>query len=390
MEIELIASEFFDWLKENREVANDFPQATKAYFQPVSFSTSDWWKTNSKLIPEKFHQFLKVVFTYCDYYAPFEDVTIKTPGWNTVKDMTNEEETNAVGRFLTRASCDDKIMKFELTGKTHKLYQWNWTAFRHGFYEPMSAWGYEDPSSKKITYILMTNTCRGFDTLETRLRNELLSARFTPKITNIITRIRRLDENTVNANRAKRSNARVKAMFQFGEKQENLADAVKDLIPTLEAVLAEIGGQIGLEIELKGPEPEAVDILADVLDRHKHLWDTIEVTSFEPALLIALKQRCPGLAVDLLFPRSEPWMRLDVVAYLALHRARLAGARGVHLHPSQLSPEVVATVRGGGIEIHAWEVNDAPTLNAMLALGIPKLCTDHPQQMLDLLGRDSD
>ena len=240
MEIEPIATEFFDWLKENREVANDFPQATKAYFQPVSFPTSDWWKTNSKLIPEKFHQFLKVVFTYCDYYAPFEDVTIKTPSWNTVKDMTNEEETNAVGRFLTRASCDDKIMKFELTGKTHKLYQWNWTAFRHGFYEPMSAWGYEDPSSKKITYILMTNTCRGFDTLETRLRNELLSARFTPKITNIITRIRRLDENTVNANRAKRSNARVKAMFQFGEKQENLADAVKDLIPTLEAVIKDV------------------------------------------------------------------------------------------------------------------------------------------------------
>jgi len=160
-------------------------------------------------------------------------------------------------------------------------------------------------------------------------------------------------------------------------------------IPTLEDVLAEIGGRIGLEIELKGPEPEAVDILADMLDRHKPLWESIEVTSFEPALLIALKQRCPDLTVDLLFPRSEPWMRLDVVAYLALQRARLAGARAVHLHPSQLSPEVVATVRGGGVEIHAWDVNDEPTLQAMQALGIPKLCTDHPQQMLALLERGS-
>ncbi|MCA9910557.1 MAG: glycerophosphodiester phosphodiesterase [Anaerolineae bacterium] len=158
-------------------------------------------------------------------------------------------------------------------------------------------------------------------------------------------------------------------------------------IPTFEAVLDEIGGQIGLEIELKGPEPEAVDIFASVLNQHKPLWEAIEVTSFEPALLTALKQRCPGITVDLLFPRSEPWMRPDVVAYLALHRARLAGARAVHLHPSQLSAEVVATLRAGGIEIHAWDVNDAPTLRAMQALGIPKLCTDHPQQMLDLLGR---
>jgi glycerophosphoryl diester phosphodiesterase len=65
------------------------------------------------------------------------------------------------------------------------------------------------------------------------------------------------------------------------------------------------------------------------------------------------------------------------------------GNTAVHLHPSQLSPEVVATIRDGGIEIHAWEVNNAPTLHAMLALDIPKLCTDHPQQMLALLGRES-
>ncbi|MCC6615122.1 MAG: hypothetical protein IT320_16715 [Anaerolineae bacterium] len=66
-----------------------------------------------------------------------------------------------------------------------------------------------------------------------------------------------------------------------------------------------------------------------------------------------------------------------------------ARARGVrfHLHPSQLSPDVVATIRDGGVDIHAWEVNDAPTLRAMQALGIPKLCTDHPGLMLALLGR---
>jgi glycerophosphoryl diester phosphodiesterase len=120
-----------------------------------------------------------------------------------------------------------------------------------------------------------------------------------------------------------------------------------------------------------------------VLGHFKHLWETMEVTSYEPALLLDIQRRCPDLATDLLFPRSESWMKLDVVAYLAAQRARLARARAVHLHPTQLSAKVVAAVRRQGIEVHAWDVNDEEALAAAVELGIPRLCTDKLRQTLD-------
>jgi glycerophosphoryl diester phosphodiesterase len=158
-------------------------------------------------------------------------------------------------------------------------------------------------------------------------------------------------------------------------------------IPTLYEVLETFGGRIGLEIEIKGPEPESPEIVGAALCNFRHLWETIEVTSYEPALLLDIQQRCPGLATDLLFPHSEDWMRLDVVTYLAVHRARLARARAVHLHPTQFSSEVISALRSHGIEVHAWGANDEQSLNSAMEPGIPRICTDKLQQALDFRQR---
>jgi glycerophosphoryl diester phosphodiesterase len=154
-------------------------------------------------------------------------------------------------------------------------------------------------------------------------------------------------------------------------------------ISTLREILETFGGKIGLEIEIKGPEPEAAEIIGNILNEYQSLWSTMEVTSYEPALLIALQEKCLGLAADLLFPRSESWMGLDVVQYMAVHRSRLARARAVHLHPTQLTETAVADLRSHGIEIHAWDVNDESFLKKVTSLGVPRLCTDNFRQALD-------
>lgn len=148
-------------------------------------------------------------------------------------------------------------------------------------------------------------------------------------------------------------------------------------IPAFRDVLETFAGRSGLEIEVKGPEPESSEIVARELQAFRHLWDTMEVTSYEPALLLDVGRQCPGLATDLLQHRSEDWMKLDVVAHLALHGARLAGARAVHLHPTQLSPEVVNTIRAAGIEVHSWDVNDSRSLAMVRELSIRKFDTDN-------------
>jgi glycerophosphoryl diester phosphodiesterase len=152
------------------------------------------------------------------------------------------------------------------------------------------------------------------------------------------------------------------------------------VISTLPEILERLGEKIGLEIEIKGPEPESPEIIGAVLNRYKPIWDTLEVTSSQPALLLAIQKICPGLATDLLFPRSESWMKPDVVVYQAVHLARLARARAVHLHPTQLSAAAVTALHRQGFEIHAWDVNDLPSLQLAARLGIPRICTDDFEQ----------
>jgi len=147
-------------------------------------------------------------------------------------------------------------------------------------------------------------------------------------------------------------------------------------ISTLREVIEVVGGRVGLEIEIKGPEPEAPAMIGEVLRDYRPLWDTFEVTSFEPQLLLSIQEECPGIATDLLYPKSEPWMGPDVVAYTAIHKVRLAKARAVHLHPTQLSQGTVNRIRRAGIEVHAWDVNDRDSLALVMQNQIPVVCTD--------------
>ena len=154
-------------------------------------------------------------------------------------------------------------------------------------------------------------------------------------------------------------------------------------IPTLYELLETFAGRIGLEIEIKGPEPESAAIVADALQPYQRLWEAIEVTSYEPILLREIQARCPGLVTDLLGVRSEAWMTPEIETHLAIHRARLAHARAIHLHPTQLLPTSVAAIRAAGIEVHAWDVNDAHALDTVTALHIPRICTDRLKDALD-------
>jgi len=91
--------------------------------------------------------------------------------------------------------------------------------------------------------------------------------------------------------------------IQFREK--NNQTRIKYKILTLDEVLKTIGDQIGLEIEIKGPEPESSKIIGKVLNRFKHIWEQIEITSYEPMLLNIIRNQCPGITTNLLFPPAQ-------------------------------------------------------------------------------------
>lgn len=78
----------------------------------------------------------------------------------------------------------------------------------------------------------------------------------------------------------------------------------------------------------------------------------------------------------------------DVVAYNAIHRTKQAQARAVHLHPSQLSVEVVNTIRQQGIQIHAWDVNSTGNLRRVREMDITRICTDDLIQALQFFQKN--
>ena len=158
-------------------------------------------------------------------------------------------------------------------------------------------------------------------------------------------------------------------------------------IPSLDEVLATLGGRLGLEIHMQGPEPESPVIVGGLLQHHRRIWDAVEVTSYEPAALWEIQRVCPGLATDLLFPRSESWKTPEIEQYEAVQYGRMARARAVHIHPSQLSAAMVQAVRAQGIEVHAWDVNDKNALGLVAELGIPRLDTDNLRQALAFRAR---
>ena len=147
-------------------------------------------------------------------------------------------------------------------------------------------------------------------------------------------------------------------------------------ISTLAEILDIFAGRIGLEIEIKGPEPESPQIIGRVLNQFKQHWDAFEITSYEPALLLAIQEVCPSITADLLYPRTEVWKGPEVILYEAIHLSHLAHARAVHLHPSQLSQEMLSSLKSKGIGTHAWDVNDVTALALTTEIGVPRICTD--------------
>jgi glycerophosphoryl diester phosphodiesterase len=156
-------------------------------------------------------------------------------------------------------------------------------------------------------------------------------------------------------------------------------------IPTLSEVLQEFAGKCILEIEIKGPEPESASIIAEALMDFKSSWQDMEVTSFEPALLRAFQSHVPEITVDLLVSRNPAWMQEDVLGYASVKMGQLAGARAVHLHPTQLSKELIQFVLREGMQIHSYDVNNQEYLDKVLTLEIPRFDTEIVPEVLSVV-----
>lgn len=64
--------------------------------------------------------------------------------------------------------------------------------------------------------------------------------------------------------------------------------------------------------------------------------------------------------------------------------SKMQGFETLVLHYSGITPEKVQKIKGAGIKIGAWTVNDRTTMDKLLKLGIERIYTDYPRMLLGL------
>ncbi len=143
---------------------------------------------------------------------------------------------------------------------------------------------------------------------------------------------------------------------------------------TLDEVLGRYGSQAAYLIELKEPRPGDGALLLEVLGRHD-VAGRVCVQSFDPAGLLALHAREPGLPLALLYRRAR--------GSRAVRRGlpRVARwARAIGPAAASVDAALVLAAHHLGLAVQPWTVNDEAEMDRLLALGVDGLITDVPDR----------
>jgi len=122
-----------------------------------------------------------------------------------------------------------------------------------------------------------------------------------------------------------------------------------------------------------------------VLDRHRATAVTV-VMAFEPETWRRLRALRPDARVAALYsPRTLAGMGSSLER--ELDAAQRAGVTMLGLDQGLVSAEALARVRGAGMTLGVWTVNDADAIRRFIDLGVDVIITDRPDLAKSALGR---
>jgi len=155
-------------------------------------------------------------------------------------------------------------------------------------------------------------------------------------------------------------------------------------VPTVEEVLALVGGRVGVFVELKATLDErgfipAGPVARAVVPLLVGLTDVV-ASSFDPGGVEVVRAMAPAIPTALSVLRGFPIEQ-------AIEQARAAGHAQIHPAQDAVSPEVVARARNAGLAVCCWTVNDVARARELLDMGVEGIFTDDPARILAGLGR---
>lgn len=153
-------------------------------------------------------------------------------------------------------------------------------------------------------------------------------------------------------------------------------------IPSLADVLDAFCGKMYLEIHVQNYNREAVQAIGQLLLPYAKHWKQVEITSYEPAILLAFQDLCAGITCDFLY-RPEDWMTGEMAIRLMIEKATLAKANGVHIFAEQATPQVVEHFHAAGLTVHCGVVNTLKMYQRVQSAGIEIFSTDDIHLFID-------
>lgn len=144
-------------------------------------------------------------------------------------------------------------------------------------------------------------------------------------------------------------------------------------IPTLEEMLATRPAGKKVYIEVKCG-PEIVPALNQVLIAGKIPPAETPVICFNSAVIAAMKELRPDLPAYFLVTLQK-----DTTAESLISRAREIRADGLDVSANQyLTRELASQIRGAGLRLDVWTVNDAALARTLAEFGVQGITTDRP------------
>lgn len=157
-------------------------------------------------------------------------------------------------------------------------------------------------------------------------------------------------------------------------------------IPTLEEALELCAGRLRVNIEIKRHARrtsggEGIEARIAEMVRTRGLQAQVIISSFDPLILMRMGRAAPELPLGLLYTDKAP---PPLVRHASLALLKLDA-----LHPQYnvVDEAYVRRARRRGWRINVWTVNEAQAMQAMIALGVDGIITDHPARLRALLPR---
>ena len=149
--------------------------------------------------------------------------------------------------------------------------------------------------------------------------------------------------------------------------------------PTLEAMLNRYRGRAHLHVEIKGKTEGLSERTADMIRALGWAGD-VTMTSFQKDKLDALRAYAPELPAGWLLRKIDD----EVIS-----EAKRLGIAQLCPKADNVTPELVARLRGAGFNLRAWGVSNEELMRNMIDAGVDGMTVNFPDKLIARLRQTS-